>query len=340
MSGARQDDLETRLRRQIEAYHESALVYAAVKLGLPDRMGERAWTAEQLAAELALSAPHLLRFMRGLVTLGICQELPHGTFALAEGGWSLRSDSPSRLDKKVQIVVEQYWRPWANLASCLQTGTPAFDRVFGLSVRDWRQRNAAQGALFESYLAKETLADSASFIDAVNFAGVRTVADIGGGFGGLLAALLQAHPHLQGVLFDRPETVAGAEPHLESLGIADRTALVGGDILTAIPVRADLYVLNGVLQQWYDTDALAILKNVRAAMPEGARLIIIERVLPERATDDPAAVMLDLHMMTITGGRVRTLAECEALLSDAGLKLSEVTPTSSGFSVLASVRRA
>ena len=146
------------MRLQIEAYHASALAYAAVKLGLPDRMGERALTAKQLAGELGLSAPHLSRFLRGLVTLGICKELPDGTFALAPGGWSLRSDSHSRLDKKVQIVVEQYWRPWADLVSCLKTGKPAFDHVFGMSVGEWRERNPAQGLMFESYLTDETFA--------------------------------------------------------------------------------------------------------------------------------------------------------------------------------------
>ena len=84
---------------------------------------------------------------------------------------------------------------------------------------------------------------------------------------------------------------------------------VAGDFLAAIPVQADLYLLKGVLQQWDDADALAILRNCRAAMPEGAKLAIIERLLPERAADDPAAIMLDLHMMTITGGRARSLAE-------------------------------
>jgi hypothetical protein len=77
-----------------------------------------------------------------------------------------------------------------------------------------------------------------------------------------------------------------------------------------IPLQADLYLLKGVLQQWDDEEAVAIiLKNCRNAMPDGAKLVIVERLLPERATDDPAAIMLDLHMMTITGGRARSLAD-------------------------------
>jgi hypothetical protein len=122
-SADEQGSFEKRLRLQIEAYHEAALVYAAVKLGLPDRMGTRSWTAEQLGAKLGLSAPHLLRFLRGLSTLGICEELPDGSFALAPAGQSLQSGAPSRLAEKVHIVVEQYWQPRANFVSCLETGS-------------------------------------------------------------------------------------------------------------------------------------------------------------------------------------------------------------------------
>jgi len=124
---------EDRLRSQIEAYHASALAYAAVKLGLPDLMGAH-WTAKQLAAELGLSAPHLLRFLRGLVALGICAERSDGGFSLTDLGRSLASGSPSRLGEKVTIVVEQYWQPWADLLHTLRNGDPAFEHVFGTDV--------------------------------------------------------------------------------------------------------------------------------------------------------------------------------------------------------------
>src|SRR3990170_2145577 len=151
MDQGEQQAFEERLRRQIEAYHESALLYAAVKLGLPDRMGARPWRPEQLAEELSLSPSHLLRFLRGLCTIGLCEERKDGTFALTPLGQSLAPGSPSRLAEKVQIVVEQYWQPWAELVSCLKTGKPAFDRVFGMTVSDWRDANAEQGALFDAY---------------------------------------------------------------------------------------------------------------------------------------------------------------------------------------------
>jgi SAM-dependent methyltransferase len=329
-----QKAFEARLSRQIAAYHDAALLYAAVKLGLPDRLAARASTAEQLAEALGLSAPHLERFLRGLVTLGVCEERPDRTFALTSSGRSLTSGSPSRLAEKVQIVVGQYWRPWSDLASCLQSGKPSFAQVFGMGVRDWRREHAEQGALFDSYVAKETLAQVGSIVEALDVSGVKTVAEIGGGYGGLLAAILHAHPHLTGILLDQPHIVSAAKPFLHAHGVAEHVQCIGGDILQGVPVEADLYVLKAVLQNWDDAGASAILANCRKVMPDGAKLLIIEHLLPERAADDAAAIMLDLHMMAITGGHVRSLAEIETLLAQAGLALSKVSSTRAGLSIL------
>jgi hypothetical protein len=332
-----QDDFADRLSVRIAAYHEAALIYAALKLGLLERLNARAWTADALAAELGLSPPHLNRLLRGLSSLGICAERPDGDFALTPQGQYLLPGSPSPLWEKVQVVVAQYWQPWADLAATIATGRPAFEHVFGTNVSDWRRDHAEDGALFDSYLAQETFAQAPAIIAALDVSRVHTVADIGGGYGGLLAALLQAYPRLAGILFDRPHRIEAAMPFLQSQAVAARVQRIGGNLLDTIPVEADLYLLNGVLQQWDDPHARAILANCREAMPAGARLAIIERLLPEYAADDPAAIMLDLHMMAITGGRVRSFAEIGALLSDAGLTLAKATPTPSGLCVIEAV---
>ena len=327
-------DSEDRLRSAIEAYHAWALAYAAAKLGLPERMGARPWTAEALATELGLSPPHILRFLRGLVTLGICEERSDGAFALTSLGQALKPGSPSRLGEKVMIVVEQYWQPWADLVSTLQTGAPAFDHVFGTDVWAWRNENFRGGDIFAAYVASETFAGAAPIVEALDLSGVGSIADIGGGHGGLLAAILQAHPGMRGILFDLPETIIGAKKFLKSHGVFERVTLVGGDFIAEIPVEADLYVLKSVLQHWDDLGVRALLESCRDAMPARARLAIVERLLPEAASGDPSAVMLDLHMMVINGGRVRTLAEFETLLAQAGLAMSNVHATHSGLSII------
>jgi hypothetical protein len=289
MSHAGKDAFEDRLGRAVEAYHEAALLYAAVKLDLTQAMGTVRWRPEDLAQALGLSAPHLARFMRGLCLIGICEERADGSFALTAFGQSLTPES--KLAQKVQIVVEQYWRPWTNLISTLQTGTPAFAQMFDASVFEWRRDHPQQGALFASYLAKATQAETAAVLAALDVSETAKVVEIDG---------------------------------------AD-------DALRAdIPPHADLYLLKGVLQNYDDADAATILRNCRVAMREGARLVVVERLLPERATDDPAAIMLDLHMLTITGGRTRTLAELKTLLSTADLSVLKVSTTPSGLAAIES----
>ena len=230
------DDFEERLGLKIAAYHDAALLYAAIVLGLPERMRARAWTEDALAAELGLSAPHLHRLLRGLTSLGICTERPDGAFALTPQGQCLLPGA--RLREKVQIVVAQYWQPWANLAAAVATGKPAFEQVFGQNVSDWRRDHAEAGALFDSYLAHEALGQAPAIVAALDLSGVKSVADLGGGYGGLLAALLQSNPDLRGILFDRPHRIAAALPFLQAQGVADRVERIGGDLLDCRPCRS------------------------------------------------------------------------------------------------------
>ena len=288
-------------------------------------LGARGWRAERrksiwLASEDALAplgAPHThpqrsvgarqLRSSSSGKRMLICGDLAIVRAPLSPRTAKLRS-SASSLGEKVAIVVEQYWGPWADLVFCLKTGNPSFDHVFGKSVWDWRREHREQGRLFESYLAHQTFAQGASILEALECAAeVRKVADIGGGCGALLAPLLIGFPHLTGVLFEKPHMIEMAKPFLQlfdQFRFRERIALVAGDYFNAIPIQAELYLLKNVLQQWDDAEALAILRNVRNAMPECARVAVIERPLPERTTD-PVSVMIDLHMMVINGGRVR-----------------------------------
>ena len=170
-----QASFEDRLRKQIEAYHEAALVYAAVRLGLPDRLAvARSTPSEHLPRRSGCRPPHLHRFLRGLCSIGICEELPDGAFALAPGGQSLRSGSPSRLAEKVQIVVGQYWWPWANVVVQPQDGQARpSSRSSACASSTGARENAEQGALFDSYLAKETLAQAEPIVAALDLSGTK-----------------------------------------------------------------------------------------------------------------------------------------------------------------------
>jgi precorrin-6B methylase 2 len=221
---------------------------------------------------------------------------------------------------------------------CLETGEPSFPLVFGSTVSDWRAADKNEGDPFYRYLAKEEMkvANADDLMQSFDEFEAATIASIGGGYGGFLVPFLHAFPQIKAIVFDSEPTVEGAEPMFQALGLQHHVTFVAGDILKEIPVEADIYFLKGVLQRYGDTEARTILQNCRKAMKPSAKLIVYERLMPENAMDDPAAILLDLHMMVVTGGMARTQAEMKALLASAGLSVTDVSVTYNGLSLIES----
>jgi hypothetical protein len=197
--------------------------------------------------------------------------------------------------------------------------------------------------IFQSQMTVQMQQVARAVLAAYDFSDADTIADIGGGNGLLLATVLGAHPHLRGVLFDLPEIVAAAGSPLRQAGVLDRCRLEGGDFFRAVPDDADLYMLSWILHDWPDDQALQILRTCSACIRSGSRVLLIERVLPERAeptTPEREAFLGDVHMLAVLGGRERTERELATLLNESGFSLERVIPTDSPRTILEAVRRA
>jgi predicted O-methyltransferase YrrM len=158
---------------------------------------------------------------------------------------------------------------------------------------------------------------------AYDFSAFSTLVDVGGNQGALLMTILAAYPGLRGVLFDQPHVVAGAGSAVEAAGVADRCEVVGGDLLKSLPSGGAAYLLNGILCDWDDEHALAILTNCRRAMGQRGTLLLVERVLP--AGDAlPAS----------PGGHERTAAEYRTLLAAIGFTLARIIPVGDDHSIV------
>jgi hypothetical protein len=192
-------------------------------------------------------------------------------------------------------------------------------------------------AIHDQALAATSALASAAVLDAYDFSRFRCVVDIGGGTGQLLADLLGVHPTLCGILFDLPHVIAHAPAVLSARGVADRCRIEGGSFFDAVPAGGDAYVLKQVIHDWGDPQAAAILATVRKALSPEARLLVLDRVLPERVEQGHPveAFLLDLEMLVMTqGGRERTEDEFRKLLSAAGFELKRVVPTTSPISIV------
>lgn len=326
------------LRAPLNACRDAALLYVAAKLGLADLLADGPRSSAELAGSLGAHAPSLHRILRALVALGVCLEEPDGRFGLTGLGAWLRAGNPRSICCAAIMSGEEQAQAYGGLLHSAMTGETAFDHVFGMSNWAHRQQHPELGACFDDMLERSTEGAAGVILASYDFSSFRTVADIGGGRGALLAAILRAHPSVNGILFDQPHVVAGARAHLEAAGVAERCRFAGGSFFDRVPEGADAYVLKSLIHDWDDERSRAILANCHEVLKDGGKLLLIERILPARVSHDPGTVWSDLQMMVLTGGRERTEAEYRALLACAGFTLTRIIPTRSRFNVIEAVR--
>ena len=326
------------LQALLDGYRSTALLYVAARLRLADLLADGPRDSAELAQQVGAHAPSLRRILRGLVALGVCSEEHDGRFGITPLGALLRADAPGSLRNAAILSGEEYLGAWGGLLHSVMTGETAFNRAFGMSQWEHREQHAELNDCFNAGLREETARVTGAILAAYDFSSFHTIADVGGGHGSLLAAILKAHPSVSGLLFDRPHVVAEARPCLEEAGVGGRCRITGGDFFCRVPDGADAHVLKSVIHDWDDEQSLALLRNCHKALEERGALLLVERVMPARVEADPDTVLLDVHMLAVTGGRERSEAEYRALLTAAGFRLTRVIPTRCRFSLIEAVR--
>jgi hypothetical protein len=203
-----------------------------------------------------------------------------GRFSLTPLAEHLRADAPGSLRSWAMLMGRPYFfTSWGHLLHSAKTGEPAFPEVYGTSAWEYRAAHPEEGAIFDAAMTGLSGAEAEAVVRSYDFSGIEVLADVGGGHGALLAAILAANPALRAVLFDQPHVVAGAKALLERAGLADRCEVVGGSFFEGVPEGADGYLLKSVIHDWDDAAATKILRKCRAAMWDTGRLLLVERVV-------------------------------------------------------------
>ena len=316
------------------AHIASRAVYAAAKLGLADELSLGPKSAAQLARAMQVDAPSLHRLMRTLASLGVLTEQPEQRFALTDLGHALKADAPGSARSSL-ILVGSPWQQsgWDNLVYSVQTGRPGFDKAHGMAFFDYLAQHPEDASLFSESMVGIHNQEPPAVAAAYDFSVFKTIVDVGGATGNMLAAVLTQHAGPHGILFDRPHVVKDATRLLEAKGISDRVTIEPGDFFTNVPDGADAYILSHIIHDWDEDRCLTILSHVRKAMNPAGRLLIVELVLPPGDTAHPGK-MLDMVMLVLLGGRERTESEYASLLSKAGFRLTQVVPTGSAASIV------
>jgi hypothetical protein len=226
---------------------------------------------------------------------------------------------------------------WAGLRDSVITGEAAFTAVHGAPMWEYITAHRDLGEVFDGWMTRQSEQHNAALVAAYDFSPFRLVADVGGGQGSTLAAILAAHSSLNGVLLDLPQVV-GHVPSLDEAGVADRCQVIGGDMFASVPGGADAYLLKRVLMSYGDEDAARLLRNCAAAMAEGGRIVAVDIVMAAGNDPSPAKPFDILMLLTQPGALIRTEDEFRRLFAAAGLRLTRVIPTASQNSVLEGVR--
>ena len=318
----------------VNGYRVFKLASAIVELGVPERLVDGPRSADELASESGADPDALRRALRALVAWGALREEADGRFAANDVTPILRRGASGLGDLLLMLDREGY-RAWAELSHSLRTGEPAYPRVYGMSHWEYLRGDDESAALFNRAMVALTTRIADGVAQRYDFSRAKVVADIGGGNGALLAAILRAHPHLRGILFDLEQGLRGAREHLEAAGVGGRYELRAGDFFAEVP-RADVYVLKSVVHDWPDAEATRILATCRRSMSPAARLLLVERRLPDRVSDDwssRSATIGDVHMLVLFGSRERTAAEYAALFDRAGLRAGAVVPIDAEWAI-------
>jgi SAM-dependent methyltransferase len=229
------------------------------------------------------------------------------------------------------------WRSWRGLGHSVRTGETAFDHAHGKGMFDWFAADSpGDGEVFGRAMTGHAGQTHAAVVPAYDFARHSLVVDVGAGAGSLLARVLESAPALRGVAYDLPPVALKARATLAEAGLEDRAEAVGGDFFDSVPAGGDAYVLSHIVHDWDDDEAIASLRNCRAAIAAAGRLIVCEMVVPE-GPEPHFSKLLDLEMLVNTGGRERTLWEYRSLYAAAGFELTEVVPTASPVSAIVGV---
>jgi hypothetical protein len=327
-------DAAARVRAMVNGYQVSHALSAAASLGLSDLLAQGPRTPAELASSTGCDEPTLLRLLRALTEVGVYAPADEGRFASTELGEQLRSDLPGSVAGWAAFVGRGYHQQaWAALADSVRTGENAFLRVHGVPVWEYRARHPEEQQIFDRAMASFAGAVGDAVAASYDFGGCRTVVDVGGGSGTLLAAVLDRYPGIRGVVFDQPAVVAGARELLAARGLAARSELVGGDFFAGVPEGGDAYLLKSIVHDWPDDDAVRLLRSCRSAMREDAVLLLVERLLGE-GPDPVGTAFSDLNMLVGPGGRERDRDGYARLLEAAGLRLDRAVPTGTDVFVL------
>jgi hypothetical protein len=325
--------VEVAFLQMYSSYWVSQAIYVAARLGIADLLADRPMTPDELAAATETHPLALSRLLRALASVGIFAEGENAEFSLTPLAAPLQKGKGSMRAMVLHMGEKPSWQAWGELLHSVRTGETAFIQANGSEVFPYYAEHPESKEPFDEAMTEFSDSVSEAVLQAYDFSRFNKIVDVGGGHAGLLTSILKASPNSQGVVFDLPSTVGGARERIAAEGLKDRCEVIGGDFFQEVPAGGNAYIMKFIIHDWDDERASVILKNIHRAMPQGAKLLLVETVVPS-GNDPSFSKLIDLQMLVMTGGRERTEAEYAALFASTGFRLNQIVPTESMMSVI------
>ncbi len=316
-----------RLAEMANGFQQTCVLMTAVQLGLLEELDKEPASCQRLAANLDLHPGALERLLRALLSLDLLTYTA-GLWGLSDTARLLKKDGfAASLRAWLELTGGEYYRAWGALEHSVRTGEPSFPKLFGVTAWEHRAQNPPMNEAFLRLSQGEQRVMARHLHLTYPIPAQSTVLDIGGGQGNLLLELLRAREDLSGLLLELPQAAEAAEAAFSDAGLTERCRVIRGSFFEELPQGTGVLILKAVLHNWDDEDCQRLLTNCARSMGPNSRLLVVERILPEQEEELlPEQAMLDLHMLTVLGGRERTLEDYRALFESCGLTLLQTLP--------------
>jgi O-methyltransferase/methyltransferase family protein len=312
-------------------------ISVAAKLGIADVLGDGPLSAEDIATRVGSDPEATYRLLRTLSGYSVFAVEPDGRFALTPMGDALREGAVDSMRGMAVLMSHPLlWEDWGHLLNSVRTGEANLPKLRGMGAYDFLTSNPEYAAVFFQGMGSISGSETDPVLAAYDFSQFRTIVDVSGGRGGLLAGILAQAPNSRGVLFDSEFATADAPSVFEAAGAGERVTIENGTCFDTLPAGADAYLLKHVLHDFPEAECLAVLKNVRDAIAPDGKLLLIEYVL-NGAGERHIGNIIDLWLLLLLGAKERTLPQYTELFAKANLKVTRAVPTSCPVSIVEAV---
>ena len=306
-------------------------IYVVTKLEIPRILSQGPKSIDEISRICKAHGPFLYRVMKALTAAGIFHELENKTFTTTPMADLLEHDKMGPM--VLMFLSEWHNRAWEKLYHGVKTGEVPFESAYGEPAFQWFKNQKEASRIFSQANGAKAVSLNKAILSAYDFSPYNSVMDIGGGYGGLLFKILDAHKHLHGTLGDLSYIIKDLQGKISQSKLNSRCEAVSCDFFSSIPEGKDIYILMNILHDWDDEKSSTILQNCRNSMTDESLLLIIESIVPE-GNEFSVAKLLDIEVMVMGGGKERTELEYRKLIRESGLVLKNILETDESVSIL------